>query len=49
MIDDPDGYVNVRAEKSAEAAIIATVKPNEPFTFECEEKGEWCRVTLTSG
>lgn len=48
VIDDPDGYVNVRADKSAEAAVIATVKPNEPFTFTCEAKSEWCSVTLAS-
>src|SRR6266550_6244468 len=49
VINDPDGFVNVRAEKSADAAVIATVKAGEPFTFECENDAEWCKVTLTSG
>jgi len=53
VIDDPDGFVNgfvnVCAEKSADAAVIATVKTGEPFTFECENDTEWCKVTLTSG
>ena len=49
VIDDPDGFVDVRAEKSAEAAVIATVKTGEPFTFECENDTDWCKVTLRSG
>ena len=49
VIDDPDGFVNVRAGKSADAAVIATVKTGEPFSFECESDAEWCRVTLPSG
>jgi hypothetical protein len=31
------------------APVIATVKRDEPFTYECEAKAEWCRVTLRSG
>ncbi|HST12616.1 MAG TPA: SH3 domain-containing protein [Terriglobales bacterium] len=49
VIDDPDGFVNVRAERSADAAVIATVKTGEPFSFESESDGDWCKVTLTSG
>ena len=49
VINDPDGFVNVRAEKSADAAVIATVKTGEPFTFECENDADWCKVTLKSG
>jgi hypothetical protein len=49
VINDPDGFVNVRAGKSADAAVIATVKTGEPFTFECENDAEWCKVTLPSG
>jgi hypothetical protein len=29
--------------------VIATVKTEEPFTFECENDAEWCKVTLASG
>lgn len=49
VIDDPDGFVNVRASESAEAAVIATVKKAEPFEFECQKEAEWCKVTLHSG
>jgi uncharacterized protein YgiM (DUF1202 family) len=49
VINDPDGFVNVRAEKSADAAVIATVKAGEPFTFEWENDADWYKVTLTSG
>src|SRR5438094_203338 len=33
VIDDPNGYVNLRKEKSADSAIIAKVKKNEPIEF----------------
>ena len=49
VIDDPAGSVDVRADKNADAAVIATVKTGEPFTFECENGAEWCKVTLNSG
>jgi hypothetical protein len=49
VINNPTGSVDVRAEKSAEAAVIATVKTGEPFTFEREGDDEWCKVTVASG
>jgi hypothetical protein len=49
VVDDPTGSVDVRAEKSADAAVIATVKTGEPLTFECENDADWCKVTLASG
>src|SRR5689334_24048275 len=49
VIEDPDGFVNVRADKSAESAVIAKVKVGEPFTFEREDDADWCKVTLRSG
>src|SRR5207244_13528289 len=36
VIDDPDGYVNLRKEKSADSPIVAKVKKDEPFEFECQ-------------
>jgi len=36
VIDDSDGYVNMRSEKRMDAPVIATVKTREPFSFECE-------------
>jgi hypothetical protein len=49
VIADPSGSVDVRAEKSADAAVIETVKTGEPFAFECENDADWCKVTLPSG
>lgn len=49
VIDDPDGYVNLRKEKSADSPIVAKVKKDEPFWFECTANGTWCKVKLASG
>ena len=50
VIDDPDGYVNVRSKPSIEAPVVATVKNNQPFEFEAEKEGaEWFSVKLSSG
>src|SRR6266550_4649820 len=34
VIDDPDGYVNVRKDKRADAPVVAKVKAGEPFEFQ---------------
>ena len=49
VIDDPDGFVNLRKEKSADAPIAAKVKAGEPFAFERKENETWCKVKLDSG
>ena len=49
VIDDPDGYVNLRKEKSADSQIVAKVKKDEPFEFECGQNETWCKVKLASG
>ena len=49
VINDPDGYVNVRRSKSTSSPVVARVKDNEPFTFEPDEDMDWCKVTLRSG
>ena len=49
VITDPDGFVNVRAGQSAQAAVVAKVKTGEPFTFECKETAEWCKVRTKAG
>lgn len=49
VIDDPDGYVNLRKDKRADAPIVAKVKANEPFSFERKDNDTWCRVKLKSG
>ena len=49
VIDDPNGYVNVRADKNEQSELIATIKSGEPFTVQREKDDEWCKVTLKSG
>jgi len=49
VISDSSGFVDVQAEKNGDAAVIATVKAGEPFTFERAGDGDWCKVTLASG
>src|SRR6266699_2450777 len=49
VIDDPDGYVNLRKEKSADSPIVAKVKKDEPFEFKCTQNATWCKVKLASG
>jgi hypothetical protein len=48
VIDDSKG-ANLRADKNADSAVVATVKPDEPFAFEREKDAEWAKVTLASG
>src|SRR5882724_7185538 len=49
VIDDPDGYVNLRKDKSADSPIIAKVKKDEPFEYRCTQNATWCKVKLASG
>ena len=49
VIDDPDGYVNLRKEKNADSPIIAKVKKDEPFEYRCTQNATWCKVKLASG
>src|SRR4030095_2716778 len=49
VIDNPTGSVDLLAEKSADAAVIATVKTGERFSFEWENDPDWYKVTLASG
>ena len=49
VVNDPDGLVSLYSGKSAEAAVIATVKTGEPFSFEWENDFDWYKVTLASG
>lgn len=48
VINDPDGFTNVRADQRADAAVVAKVKTGEPFEFESGD-GDWWKVTLSSG
>jgi hypothetical protein len=49
VIDDPDGYVNLRKDKRADAPVITKVKAGEVFQFQKKSDDEWCRVKLKSG
>jgi hypothetical protein len=49
VIDDPDGYVNLREKANASSAIVAKVKKGERFTFQRHEYDPWCKVKLASG
>lgn len=47
VTSEPD--VGLRAEPNASAPVVATVKRDEPFAYECEANAAWCQVTLSSG
>jgi len=51
VIDDPDGFTNVRAQPGESAAVIARVKAGEIFEYgkRSEPGSEWFSVTLSSG
>ena len=49
VIDDPDGYVNLRKDKRADAAVVTKVKAGEIFQFKKKEGDGWCQVKLKSG
>jgi tetratricopeptide (TPR) repeat protein len=49
VVDDPDGYVNLRKEKRADATVITKVKAGDPFQFKKKEGEDWCEVKLKTG
>jgi len=49
VINDPDGFTNVRTQPSEQAAIAARVKVGEIFKYKAAEKEGWWKVTLASG
>jgi Bacterial SH3 domain. len=49
VIDDPDGYVNLRRYKRGDAPVVTKVKAGEPFQFKKKEGEDWCQVKLKSG
>lgn len=49
VIDDPDGYVNLRKAPQADAPLATKVKAGDPFSFERKENETWCKVKLDSG
>jgi hypothetical protein len=49
VIDDPDGFTNVRTAPRENAAIVARVKAGEIFEYDGTQKEAWWKVTLASG
>jgi hypothetical protein len=49
VIEDPDGFTNVRAKQRADAPVVGRVKTGEVFEFEAGEGSPWWRVTLGTG
>ena len=49
VINDPDGYVNMRSGKRLDASVVAKVKAGELFSFERAEGDAWCKVKLATG
>jgi hypothetical protein len=49
VIDDPDGYVNLRSAPRADAPVVTKVKAGDPFSFQRKENEPWCKVKLSSG
>jgi uncharacterized protein YgiM (DUF1202 family) len=49
VIDDPDGYVNLRNAPRTDAPVITKVTSGEPFSFQRKENEPWCKVKLRSG
>lgn len=48
MIDDPDGYTNIRAEPTTDSAIVARVNAGEAFTT-YEQAGAFWQVRTADG
>ncbi len=48
VIDDPDGYTNVRSMKSASGAIVAQVTEGEQF-YTYPQKGDWWQIKTRDG
>ncbi len=51
VINDPDGFTNVRVRASTESPVVAKVIAGEVFAFESRAGSfaEWVKVTLASG
>lgn len=49
VINDLDGYTNVRAGQDGKSAVVAKVQAGDVFEFESNPDSEWWKVTLASG
>ena len=48
VIDDPDGFTNLRSQKSASSAVVARVNQGEQF-FTYPQEGSWWQVMTADG
>jgi uncharacterized protein YgiM (DUF1202 family) len=48
IINDPDGYTNVRREKSAASDIVTKVKEGEKF-YTYKQSGDWWQIKTRDG
>jgi hypothetical protein len=48
IINDPDGYVNIRKEQNAKSEILGQIKKNEVFHY-WELPANWCVVETKTG
>ena len=48
VIDDPDGFTNVRSGRSASSPVVAKVTRHEQF-FTYKQKGDWWEVRTRDG
>ena len=48
VIDDPDGFTNLRSQKSASSQVVARVDQGEPF-YTYTQDGNWWQVMTRDG
>ena len=48
VIDDPDGYTNVRSKKSASSEIVTRINREETF-YTYQQSGNWWQIRTRSG
>jgi len=49
VINDPDGFSNLRAKPGTDSAIVAKIPSGQVFDFKGDEQSQWWKVTLGSG
>ena len=48
VIDDPDGYTNIRSMRTGESEVVAKVRDGEIF-FTRQQEGNWWQVRTVEG
>lgn len=49
LIDDPDGYVNLRTEANTQSKVLTRIKENEVFLVARRSEGEWYEAKTLGG